>query len=234
MSFPYSGLAPGKRIALFGRSGVGKSYMSKWIVLRSTALRWIILDTKHDDIYDDWPTIDELPTTKILSELWQVSSQIVVRPKPYENNADTLDLWLEMIHEKYNRFGIVIDETYQVAFGPRAGPGLTGLVTRGRVRGQSVVMGSQRPAWVPRFVFSEANGYIVMSLNMREDKEKVASFVGDRWKRMVMRELREREWLWYDVGQNRLWPMRPVTILDVPVITPDGSQNDLTPAPAAA
>lgn len=218
MAFPWSGLEPGKRVALFGRAGVGKSHLSKWIVLRSTMMRWIILDTKHDPIYEEWIMIDELPTTAKLHELWQIASQVVVRPRPHENNADVLDLWLEMIHDRFNRFGIVIDETYQVAFGPRAGAGLTGLVTRGRVRGQTVVMGSQRPAWVPRFVFTEAIGYCIMSLNLLEDRQRVSAMVGDRWKRDVLRPIKERQWLWYDVNRDRLTRMEPVVILPVPVI----------------
>lgn len=227
MSFPYTGLPAGKRVAVFGRSGVGKSYLSKWIVLRARSVRWCVLDTKHDPEFDDWPAFDELPSAAQLRETWQEASQIVIRPKPIENNEATLDMWLEMLHERFNNFGIVIDETYQAAYGQRAGPGFTGLVTRGRVRGQSIVMGSQRPAWVPRFVFTEAIGFCIMSLNLLEDRERVARMVGDRWRRQVLRPLKERQWLWYDVARDRLTEMSAVTILDIPVIVDDPAEREI-------
>lgn len=219
MSFPYSGLRPGQRIALFGRAGSGKSHWSKWAVLRSGALRWLILDTKYDPIWNDWPILEALPSSRQLREAWSAHERVVVRPLPAENNEAVLDLWLEMVHDQFNRFGIVIDETYQVAFGSRAGTGFTGLVTRGRVRGQTVIMGAQRPAWVPLFVFTEATGYAIMSLTVRDDRARVAGMVGDRWRGYVMRPVRERSWLWYDVGRDRLTTMQPVVIFDVPVVT---------------
>lgn len=216
MAFPYSGLAPGQRIALFGRAGVGKSHWCKWAILRSRRLRWIVLDTKYDPVWDNWYIHPSLPSARQLGELWRIYERVVIRPAPAENNEAILDIWIEMLHERFNRFGIVIDETYQVAFGARAGPGFTGLVTRGRVRGQTVIMGAQRPAWVPRFVFTEANGYAIFALNMAQDRQMVASMVGDRWKGRVMGRIPPRRWFWYDVSSDRLTAMDPVTIWDVP------------------
>jgi hypothetical protein len=202
---------------------VGKSYWAKWAVLRSHRLRWVILDTKHDPEWDSWYIQSPLPSARQLGELWREHERVVVRPAPAENIDGVLDIWLEMLHENFNRFGIVIDETYQVAFGPRAGPGFTGLVTRGRVRGQTVIMGAQRPAWVPKFVMTEANGYAIFALNVMTDRQVVAGMVGDRWKRQVLGRLTPRRWLWYDVASDRLVSMNPVAIWDVPVCEPEPS-----------
>lgn len=228
MSFPYSSLGSGTRIALFGRSGSGKSYLGKWMILRSTSMRWIVLDTKHDPIFDDWHIVTGLPSARQMTEAWGRHANVVVRPAPDENNDAILDLWLAMLHDAFTRFGILIDETYQVAYGTRAGPGFTGLVTRGRVRGQTVIMGSQRPAWVPRYVFSEAVGYCIMSLNLKGDRERVAEMVGDRWYRDVMAPMQRRQWLYYDVDNDRLLKMSPVTIIDVPVVMTDEEHRKLT------
>lgn len=213
MAFPSSPLRSGQRLGLFGRSGSGKTYLAKWIILQTPNLRWLILDSKHDPNFDAWFPREGLPAPRQIMKWWRKHGRIVVRPKPEENDPRILDLWLSVIHDGLERFGLLIDEGYQVTRGVQPGPGLTGLITRGRIRGQTIIVGSQRPAWLPRFVFSEANGYIVMNLALRDDRERVADMVSDRYHEAVLTPLPPREWLYYDIAADRLSHFRPVTII---------------------
>lgn len=207
--FPYGPIRPGTRVAVFGRAGSGKTYFTRYAILRSANLRWVVLDTKHDPEFDDWLPEDGLLTMDKLAREWRDRAIVVIRPKPHQCSPQVLDAYLGDLHDGFERIGVSIDETYQVAFGPKAGPGLTGLVTRGRVRKQSVIMGSQRPAWVPRFVFTEANGYVIMNLTLMVDRKTVFDMTG---KTRVLERVEPRHWLYYDVGADKLTAFKPVTI----------------------
>ncbi len=203
-------LSGGQRLALFGRAGSGKTYLSQWMLLRSK-LKWIVLDTKHDPNFDEWRPVGSLIAPSRMSRLWQDRQHIVIRPGPEQSTPQALDHYLYELHDSFENFGILIDETYQVAYGPKAGPGLTGLITRGRARKQAVICGSQRPAWVPRFVFTEANYYIIMSLNIAGDRKTVYDFTG---KKRVLDRVEPRHWLHYDVASDQMTAYRPVKIVN--------------------
>ena len=207
--FPYGPIEQGQRVAVFGRAGSGKTYLTKWAILKTQTVPWIVLDTKHDPNFDDWHPHDGLLTMDQLFRTWKERRIVVVRPTPRQSIPEILDAYLSNLHESFDNIGVAIDETYQVAFGPKAGPGLTGLVTRGRVRKQTVIMGSQRPAWVPRFVFTEANGYAIMSLTLMADRKTVYDMTG---KARVLNKVEPRHWLYYDVSGDTLRPFKPVTI----------------------
>lgn len=211
--FPEIGLGPGRRVAVFGAAGSGKSYLCKWIILRSDRMRWIILDTKHEPLFDEWHPIDGLPSMDQLIKLWKDMPRVVVRPTGPENNRDTLDLFLSLLHETFDRFGVYIDETYQVALGIKPCPGFTGLVTRGRVRGQTVIMGSQRPAWIPKFAFTEANYYCVLRLGLKQDRLTVADMTDDDARLPILRPIEDRYWLCFNTSRHTLKRMAPVTII---------------------
>ncbi len=198
----------GQRFAVCGRSGSGKTYLEKWLMFR-TKLKWVVIDSKHDPGFDDLSIQEGLIAPARISKKWDVSQVLVIRPASRENDAKILDEYLEELHESYDNFGVCIDETYQVALGAKAGPGLTGLVTRGRARKQACVLGSQRPAWVPRFVFSESNAIIVMSLTLKQDRERIYEMTEQK---IVMTPVEPRHWLFCDIANATVTSFDPVTI----------------------
>lgn len=193
-------ILPGQRLAVVGRAGSGKTYLTQWFILRSPQ-RWVILDTKHDPNFDSWKPSSGLLRMSALRRRWEDARHVVVRPDPHQTQNVVLDAYLGELHDAFEGFGTLIDETYQVALGNRPGPGLTGLVTRGRAREQSVIMGAQRPSWVPKFMFSEANHIAVLSLSVADDRKAVYNFVGDQ---TVMERLPARHWLHFDVDATIL------------------------------
>ncbi len=203
-------LPAGSRIALFGRAGSGKTTWARWYLARSP-LRSIVLDSKHDPGFDRWLPSDRLLKMDEIEQGWTMRRCVVVRPSPHQSDPAILDSYLLDIHDAFENVLVHVDEGYQVATGATAGPGLTGLMTRGRVRGQSVIVGSQRPAWLPRFVFSEANAFCVMALTLSPDRARVYEFTG---KSAVLNRLPDREWLWYDVARDRLTRFRAILLKD--------------------
>lgn len=204
----YPQLAPGERAALVGRSGSGKTYLGRYLMLR-TPLRWVVLDSKWDPGYDRYAPLKGICGARTLTRAWDGQQIVVVRPKPSENKAAILDMWLGELHDWFEGFGTLIDETYQVSVGTQPGDGLTGLVTRGRARRQTVIMGCQRPTWVPLFVFTESNFVAELSLSTDKDRKRVADSTGVP---AAMEQLPPRYWLWIDIAGASATKYGPVTI----------------------
>lgn len=200
----------GQRATLVGRSGVGKTTLGKWLMFRSP-LRWIVLDTKHDDGFNGYKTFNKLPTMKELAHGLPDNKLLVVRPTGGElTQPRVLDNWLAVIHDSWDDIGVMIDEGYQVAMGANAGPGLTGLLTRGRARGQAVIVGSQRPARLPLFCFTEANYFFIMQLSSKDDKKKLYDYTGQRV--LLTDVIPPYEFRYFDVARGTLTGYSPVTI----------------------
>lgn len=201
----------GTRLAVFGRTGSGKTYLIRWVLLRSPG-NWVVLDTKHDPEWGrGWRPRAGLLSPARLAQVWERDRVVILRPTPAETNPATLDAYIGTLHEAFDNFGMVIDEAMQVCpSAMTAGPGITGLLTRGRVRGQAAIVGTQRPARVPRFVFSEASAFVVMALNLEQDRRSAFAFTGSP---AVLRKLPARRWLYYDVAADEITAYSPVTIL---------------------
>lgn len=168
------------------------------------------MDTKHDPGFDDWGAIrGGLPSMRDVSQAWRNRQFLVVRPRPDEMKPDTLDEYLGSLHDAFEFFGTLIDETYHFALGSNPGAGLTGLVTRGRARGQAVIMGMQRPSKIPLFVLSEANAHAVLPLTLDADRKRMVELTGEA---AFMERGTPRHWLYYDVDAGRLRRFGPVTI----------------------
>jgi hypothetical protein len=60
-----------------------------------------------------------------------------------------------------------------------------------------------------KFLFSEADYIVGMALNLEADRKRMFEFTG---KRQFLEKLPERDWLWYDVGQDGLRAFNPVPI----------------------
>jgi hypothetical protein len=199
----------GERAAIWGRAGVGKTTLGKWAMFRSP-MQWIVLDTKYDDGFNGYKTVNKLPTmAKTLSAI-EDNKLFVVRPQMNEMSPGILDTWLGSIHDSFDNVGVFVDEGYQVALGSNAGPGLTGLLTRGRQRGQSVIVGSQRPARLPLFCFTEANHYFIMQLSSKDDKKKVYDYTGK--KEIVSDIITPYHFKHFNVANNTLTSYSPVVI----------------------
>ena len=75
--------------------------------------------------------------------------------------------------------GAYIDEVYSFhhVTGIVGGRGLPSLLTRGRSRGQTCLIATQRPSLISRFIYSEAQKFYVMFLAHEDDRKTVRKFV---------------------------------------------------------
>jgi len=205
-------IQPGKRGILAGRTGSGKSTLAKYLMQRSGG-HWVIINPKWTKAFDTLPAakvIVGIKPKEIEKSIFDEKTRFtIINPKADEADPETLDVLIQWLHAKFTDLGIYVDELYSVHVNGRAGPGLIGVLTRGRELGQTFLGATQRPAYLSKFLFSEADYICGMSLNVKEDRKRMYEFTGrDEYEI----KLQPHQWLWYDVGADELQAWGPVPV----------------------
>ena len=198
-----------QRLAIIGRTGSGKTQAAGWHLSRRSwdKIPWVIFDYKGDKLISEIPKLKQIDHTKSSPTK---AGLFVVRPTPDENESVEQFLW--SIHKNENT-GVYIDEGYMIG----NSPAFRALLTQGRSKNIPMIVLSQRPVWLSRFVWSESDFYQVFHLNSISDKKSVKDYLHPGID--VARQL-DNYWSWYhDVGLHAYALLRPVpshdTILNI-------------------
>lgn len=162
------------RVLLAGKTGSGKTWLAEHLLNRVERL--VVIDSKGslghwrlDEPGDrDWRAFEqgEPGRYRILPPI-----------------SDNPQVYYEALFEKLYGIGnliVYMDEAYAVTpQGARPGKWLSALYTRGRELGIGTWSSTQRPAWIPGFLISEADVLIVFRLQLPEDRKKLAAVGGE-------------------------------------------------------
>lgn len=178
-------LERGQRGVLVGQTGSGKTWGGILQLQRSPQNLVIVLDTKGEPAFNTLPIGDETHAfydsgDHAINALRSkdLPNYMIVRPSPDEISEPLqMDDILAGIYSRKRPCLAYIDEAYQWHVNGRAGAGLTGLLTRGRSMGISTLIATQRPAWVSRFVFSEAQKFFIYRLSDNRDKKTISEHI---------------------------------------------------------
>lgn len=196
ISFP----GPTDRTAVIGRTGSGKTTAAAWHLSGKNfdAQPWLIVNTKGDPFLEQIAAIEGVKTIGVDATPGDKGLYIV---SPLPEQQDELDALFKRIWAKQN-CGVYIDEGYMI----ERTDGLNALLTQGRTRQIPMIVLSQRPAWISKFVFSEADFVQLFNLQRLEDRKNVAGFVP------VDKNYRLAKFCsyWYNVGDDRLVQFGPV------------------------
>lgn len=201
---------PGKRCLVLGRSGSGKTAGAAWLLQQSLPVtkKWVILNPKDDELLARMgPHVDWEPQA-ILDAL-KTNNIVVVHPDAsILSDPMKLDKPLFDLVETEKPISFLIDELLYFQKGnSTAGPGIMGLLTRGRSRGQAMIATTQRPANISQYFYSEANYYAIYSLTQPADQDRVTDFTNQP---DLARERKPYYWVWYDVDKNISQEFGPV------------------------
>lgn len=186
------------RLYIGGKTGTGKTQAGAWHLSgRSFGTRpWIIFDFKQDELLQEIPAQDiDLGKPPRKPGLYRLS--------PLPNQQEEVEEYLWKIWQKENT-GIYIDEAYMIG----DTPAFRAILTQGRSKKIPVIVLSQRPSWISRFVFSESDYFQQFWLNDIRDRKSVKSFVPYDVDRI--RDLPDYWSIWYDVGKDRVIVLKPV------------------------
>jgi hypothetical protein len=160
------------RIALVGATGSGKTFFAARLLAHTSRL--VVIDPKNT-LRGKWG----LGEWTRKSERALISGDPVrVRFSPEPGGEWRYDRIIERVYMA-GGCSLYIDEVYGVVQpGKKPPPYFTAVYTRGRELGIGVIAATQRPAWVPLFILSEANWFVAFRLMMEEDRKRMAGFMG--------------------------------------------------------
>lgn len=187
-----------------GRTGSGKTQQAAWLLSLAAFDRqpYIIVDYKGDDLLNAIERVDEIR----LGEVPKHPGVYIVHPLPHE--TDETNEWLWKIWKR-EKTGLYFDEMYNVP-DPQKKSALRAILTQGRSKRIPAICLTQRPAWVSRFIFSEADHYSVFHLNTSGDVSRVKEFMpGDHETRLPTYNSQ-----WYDVSQDASFQLLPAPDAD--------------------
>jgi len=190
------------RVTINGRTGSGKTQFAAHLLSRMpfNEQPWIIVNHKHDELFDSLPRVkpigmnEKLPSEPGVYQIW---------PDPHDE--DGLEQWLWRVWRKH-RTGLVFDEGYMV---PRNSGAFRTILTQGRSLRIPAFIITQRPSYVSRFAFSEANFYILFHLNDARDKKTVCEFTPDNSVWDLEQILPKYHARWYDNGNDFSCHIKP-------------------------
>jgi hypothetical protein len=188
-----------QRIALLGCTGSGKTLGGLFHLSNANfdAMPWTIIDFKKDE------HIEAIPRAQYVTpnDTPKHPGIYILQPAPKEDISGYLTrVWRKGSH------GVFVDEGFVMSSVPANENMFEVLMTQGRSLRIPMIMLSQRPAWVSRFMFSEADYIQTWRLNDKRDIKTVESFLPqDAYKRLP-----DFHSLYYDVGKNKLTYLKPV------------------------
>lgn len=191
-----------QHIAIVGANGSGKTQAAVWQLSHRNfhLMPWVAYNFKRDESIDAIPGAVDIE----LNQIPESPGIYVAHPLPAEEEAVEAQMW--RIWDRGDT-GVYVDEGYMV--GPR-NQAFRALLTQGRSKHIPVMVLSQRPVWMDRFVFSEAGFYQVFRLQHKKDRRTVEEFMpADLEKRLP-----DYHSYYHDVGLNRTHVMRPVPDID--------------------
>lgn len=166
----------GEHALVVGQNGSGKTAFVCWLVEHIPEAPGVIYDTK------DEPKFAKLPASIVVETMAEAIEYrdnpeydyIVVRPPVLMmREPKQLDQMLWEHYEHFHHCFAYIDEAYTFQLNGRAGPGLTALLTRGRSKGISTIISTQRPVRLDRFCITEAKKVYVFRLTDMADKKRL-------------------------------------------------------------
>lgn len=191
-----------QRLVIIGRTGSGKTQIGvHHLSMRSyDKMPWIIFDFKGDKLIG---SIREAKEISITSDPPKKPGLYVVRPFPDQKEEVESFLWKIWAQE---HVGIYIDEGYMVA----KSSAFRALLTQGRSKHVPIIVLSQRPVWMDRFVWSEADYFQVLQLNSDTDVKAVQDFIPVK----VRRKMPQYHSQYYSVSEDILNIWSPVPHAD--------------------
>ncbi len=191
-----------KRTAIIGSTGSGKTQFAVWLLSRRDYDKrpWVIFDFKGDSLISDLEDAGAKEIS-IFGAPPKKAGIYIVRPIPeLHDNAVEKFLWACWSKEF---IGLYVDEGYMLG---NRNPALNACLTQGRSKNIEMIILSQRPVWMSKFVFSEANFFAVFNLTLEDDRKHVRGYIGNS----EINLLPKYNCLWYDVDNQEGVLFQPV------------------------
>jgi hypothetical protein len=164
-----------QRLSIVGRTGSGKTVAAVWHLSHADfdIMPWIVYDFKRDSLLSQ---IGELEGTEHIDTgfLPRRPGIYFVHPHPDDNDLIQNQMWKIWAQENT---GVYVDEGYMVCGPTNSNNAFRSLLTQGRSKHVPMIILSQRPVWLDRFVFSESDFYQLFALNHSGDRKRMMEYI---------------------------------------------------------
>jgi DNA helicase HerA-like ATPase len=190
-----------QKIAIIGRTGSGKTVAALWHLSNAEYLTmpWIVLDFKGDE------NIAAITGTKKLEVGKIPDSPGIYIMQPTFDDLPALAETLQSVHAN-GGIGIYIDEGYMMRESADVESIFITLLTQGRSKHIPMIIVSQRPSWISRFVFSECDFFQLFHLQDRRDIKTIEYIIPED----TIIRLPDYHSIFFDVGTNAVNFLSPV------------------------
>lgn len=190
-----------ERIAVIGRTGTGKTIAGLWHLSNAPfdLMPYVIIDFKTDEHINGIARAEYIG----LHDTPKQQGIYIVQPHP---DDDSLGTFMERIWQRGNT-GVFVDEGYMMRTNTEVEKRFVYLLTQGRSKRIPMIVLTQKPVWISRFVFSESDYFQVFHLNDIRDHKTVDSFLPSTRR---LGKLPDYHSLYYDVKRNKLSYLSPV------------------------
>lgn len=192
------------RTAVVGRTGSGKTLAALFLLANADfdVRPWVVVDYKNDEAIN---MIERAELIRYSDGVPDEPGIYILKVLPGDSDEGALSDWFRQAWE-HEDVGLYIDEGYMI--NPRD-KWFNACLTQGRSKSISMIVLSQRPVWMSRFVFSEADYLMIFELTHDKDREKVREYVRDD-KGLLEAGAPQFHSFYYDVANKELRGLKPV------------------------
>lgn len=190
------------RTAVIGRTGSGKTQLGVWLLSTQAIDRmpWVIIDYKGDELIGGIERAEEIDYETIPSK----PGVYILRVLP--DDETQLDDWFRRVWE-VGGIGVYVDEGYMI--GQRS-KWFNACLTQGRSKRIPMIVLTQRPLWLSRFVFSESSYFFVFDLTDADDLRVVKRFIKSDARNNLDDQMPKYHSRYYDVANRSIARLGPV------------------------
>lgn len=193
-----------QRLSIVGRTGSGKTQSAAWFLSKASYdyMPWVVYDFKRDRLLGK---IGEMKGTEHIETTEVPTKPGIYFVHPHPDDIEPVNAQLAGIWAQQDT-GVFVDEGYMVSQGSNSRSWLRALLTQGRSMYIPMIILSQRPVWMDRFVFSESDFYQVFALNHSGDRKKIMEYIPAD----LDERLPDYHSYYYDVAADETVVLRPV------------------------
>lgn len=199
------------RIAILGKTGSGKTVAGLWHLSKQDIDNrpWVVIDFKGDKNIQN---IDRAQDIEYSADLNKLKPGIYILRSMPDDKVELND-WFLRVWEREN-MGVMVDEGFMLESRGDLAKGFNMCLIQGRSKHITMIILSQRPVWMSRYVLSEASFIQMFSLNDSDDTKGVKRFVSDRDDLSVLNKPQRYHSYYYDVAEDDLIVLSPVPPAD--------------------